>query len=895
MTWETLSGRSALLRVSRIRGTLGTVSAIGAALIVLLAAFAIGNYSADAHPVVHPQKKLFNGRWYKPLADLTTSPPWFGVPGFPNAQCDGGYDTASCVSKWQGPAYSSYADWNSQPSTARFNVQGYRDHNWDNNTYVVDSFQGAPPGLLGFAAFYDYSGNQCAPHPYPGELYCSVYRHSDAIIIDDNHSGVFSTARSRQATITHELGHVLSLRHESVNDDESALYGCGQDNTGPIPPSVMAYYCIYPSGYPYYGAGMYTVQEWDTCGVNHAYPDAVYGWEECVCYPPPGGGPAPAEAPAYFHPVTPVRILDTRFGPGPTGKVGENCVISVQVAGVGGVPASGVSAVVLNATVTAPTSGSYMTLYPSGSSLPFASNLNFSSGQTVPNLVTVKVGADGKVNVYNNKGTTHVVLDVAGWYDSVPGALPNPGASTMGIDMNTTGNTSSAIASIQQCARIDENGVQDGAETGVDTLTVDITAQGVPAHTDGGTPSDPADDTGGIIGYQFDISYPSATFTVQSSQASSGPSPDGTFLVNRNAGSGVSNFSDPVPDDNAGNTWSGSGLDIGSSAPESGDGVMHRVTISTEAGAAAGQYPITLVDNSHLDAAGTPHPPTTTTIANIAVNQVCGSLVTPTPAPSPSPTPTPGGSGYYHPVPPARILDTRPGEPAPGPKGKVGPGGTITVDVTGIGGVPASGVSAVVLNTTVTEPSANSYLTVFPSGASMPLASNLNFQTGVTIPNLVIVKVGGDGKVNVFNAQGSTHVIFDVAGWFGGFGSDGTLFRSLTPTRILDTRTGPQGVPAGKVDPGETITVDVTVGAVPSGASAVILNVTATEPTSNSFLTVFPSGAGLPLASNLNFSAGVTVPNLVIVKVGTDGNVRVYNKVGSVHVIFDVAGWYGGP
>ena len=177
----------------------------------------------------------------------------------------------------------------------------------------------------------------------------------------------------------------------------------------------------------------------------------------------------------------------------------------------------------------------------------------------------------------------------------------------------------------------------------------------------------------------------------------------------------------------------------------------------------------------------------------------------------------------------------------------------------------------------------------------MPLASNLNFQTGVTIPNLVIVKVGGDGNTKVFNAQGSTHVIFDVAGWFGGLGSDGTLFRSLTPTRILDTRTSPQGVPAGKVDQGETIMVDVTVGAVPSGASAVILNVTATEPTSSSFLTVFPSGAALPLASNLNFAASVTVPNLVIVKVGADGNVKVYNKIGSVHVIFDVAGWYSGP
>ena len=405
---------------------LGTVSAIAAALVTLLAVFAIGNYSADAHPTVHPQKKLFNGRWYKPLADLTASPPWFGVPQFPNAQCDGGYDTASCVSKWQGPAYASYADWNSQPSTARFNVQGYRDHNWDNNIYIVDSIQGAPPGLLGFAAFYDYGANQCSPHPYPGEPYCSVYRYSDAVIIDNNHTGVFGTAFRRQATITHELGHVLSLRHESVNDDESALYECGQDNTGPIPSSVMSYDCIYPPGDPYYGAGIYTVQDWDTCGVNHAYTDPVYGWEECVCYPPPAGGPRPQEAhllPSCDSRADPGHAI----WPGPHGQGGRELRYQRASCRCRGVPASGVSAVVLNATVTEPTSGSYLTLYPSGASLPFASNLNFSGGQTIPNLVTVKVGADGKVNVYNNKGATHVVLDVAGWYDSMPDVGPGFG------------------------------------------------------------------------------------------------------------------------------------------------------------------------------------------------------------------------------------------------------------------------------------------------------------------------------------------------------------------------------------------------------------------------------------------------------------------------------------
>jgi hypothetical protein len=151
--------------------------------------------------------------------------------------------------------------------------------------------------------------------------------------------------------------------------------------------------------------------------------------------------------------------------------------------------------------------------------------------------------------------------------------------------------------------------------------------------------------------------------------------------------------------------------------------------------------------------------------------------------------------------------------------------------------------------------------------------------------------------VKLFNKNGAVAVIMDVAGWFGASGTDGVLFRSQTPARVLDTRSSPQGNPPGPVDQGETILVDVTDvsgSSVPANAKAVVLNVTVTGATSSSFLTVFPEGA-LPLASNLNFVGGQTVPNLVIVKVGADGNVRVYNKLGSVHVIFDVAGWYSGP
>lgn len=82
-------------------------------------------------------------------------------------------------------------------------------------------------------------------------------------------------------------------------------------------------------------------------------------------------------------------------------------------------------------------------------------------------------------------------------------------------------------------------------------------------------------------------------------------------------------------------------------------------------------------------------------------------------------------------------------------------------------------------------------------------------------------------------------------------------------------------------------------GGVPAtGVGAVALNVTATNPTRSSFLTVWPSGAGRPTASNLNFVAGQTMPNMVIAKVRTGGQVSIDNNTGNVDVVVDVLGWF---
>ncbi len=245
---------------------------------------------------------------------------------------------------------------------------------------------------------------------------------------------------------------------------------------------------------------------------------------------------------------------------------------------------------------------------------------------------------------------------------------------------------------------------------------------------------------------------------------------------------------------------------------------------------------------------------------------------------------------------PARILDTRDG--TGGFSAPIGPNSTITVQVSGQGGVPASSnVSAIAMNVTVTGPTAAGDLRLWPTGVARPNSSNVNFVPGQTVANFAVVKLGTSGRVDIYNAgSGTVHVILDVAGWYATADLGQGDFQSMRPSRILDTRYGTGGF-SGALAPGQTIDVQVNgTGGVPLvGATAAAMNVTITEPTQAGHLTVWPKGDAQPNASNLNWAAGQTVPNFTVVKVGPDGKVSVYNgSGGTVHVIFDVAGWFTG-
>jgi glycine rich protein len=271
-----------------------------------------------------------------------------------------------------------------------------------------------------------------------------------------------------------------------------------------------------------------------------------------------------------------------------------------------------------------------------------------------------------------------------------------------------------------------------------------------------------------------------------------------------------------------------------------------------------------------------------------------------------------GGSGLYDPLStPARICDTRVGNPSHLTGGaaqcngaanagtRLKTGGTIAVQVTGNDSIP-SGAIAAVLNVTSVAPAAAGYLTVYPEGGAQPGVSNINYTAGQTSANRVIVPLSSSGQISVYSSAASD-VVVDVSGYFSGAGGTGTQFQAETaPVRICDTRPGnPSKLTGGAtqcdaqpVGSGKTLTVSVTgLAGVPSGAKAVVVNLTAVSPTVPTYLTVYPA-APIPFVSDLNPVAGEVRANLAVATLSSNGTISIFNDAGSVNVVVDVLGWY---
>ena len=238
---------------------------------------------------------------------------------------------------------------------------------------------------------------------------------------------------------------------------------------------------------------------------------------------------------------------------------------------------------------------------------------------------------------------------------------------------------------------------------------------------------------------------------------------------------------------------------------------------------------------------------------------------------------------------PSRLLDTRDGTGVAAPGAIVANGAT---DPAGHRPRRSAGdrCGRCDPNVAAVTPAASGFLTAYPTGGTVPVASNLNFTAGQVVPNLVVAKVGTGGKVTIRNSStGSTQVIADVAGYFAdGDVTDAGGLTAITPARLLDTRT------TAVVKAGEAVKVQASGGVLPAAglASAVVVNITAVTPTSSGFLTAYPSGTTMPTASNVNFTAGQVVPNLAFVKLAADGSFTVRNSsTGTTHIVVDVAAY----
>jgi len=148
-------------------------------------------------------------------------------------------------------------------------------------------------------------------------------------------------------------------------------------------------------------------------------------------------------------------------------------------------------------------------------------------------------------------------------------------------------------------------------------------------------------------------------------------------------------------------------------------------------------------------------------------------------------------------------------------------------------------------------------------------------------------KIGGSAA-----ALAAVAIAFSVQAGFGAAPSAPSSVVTVDPARILDTRIA-LGVPASApVGPASSITLQVTgAGGVPANATGVVLNLTGTNATLNTFITATPTGSPRSTTSVLNVSPNVDIANTITVALGTGGQIDLYNNAGNVNLVADVTGY----
>jgi hypothetical protein len=252
-------------------------------------------------------------------------------------------------------------------------------------------------------------------------------------------------------------------------------------------------------------------------------------------------------------------------------------------------------------------------------------------------------------------------------------------------------------------------------------------------------------------------------------------------------------------------------------------------------------------------------------------------------APAPGPAPVGAavtGSGGLVPVDAVRLLDSR-----SGPALATGPGGRVDVAVTGVGGIPASGVLAVALQVTALCPSTATSLTVWPAGVAKPAAATVTLPARAVRTSTVVVPVGAQGLVSIGNAVGVTGLLVDAVGYTT-TASAGEPLLAVPGTRVFHTATtgGPLASGASR-----TFTLPAIGGIGADRIDAVLAQIRLSGAGAAGSVQVTGLGraaTGLPTA---RYEAGADTVTLAVLRPGQTQLV-VANTGAAVSLSIDVVG-----
>jgi hypothetical protein len=268
--------------------------------------------------------------------------------------------------------------------------------------------------------------------------------------------------------------------------------------------------------------------------------------------------------------------------------------------------------------------------------------------------------------------------------------------------------------------------------------------------------------------------------------------------------------------------------------------------------------------------------------ANKKTSFFTGAIPCPTPAAQPAFTAAMPINMTAVPVTPARVFSTLSGAGAC----RLQPKGWVDVKVTGVGGVPSTGVGAVALNLTAVRATSATYLSAYPTGTAYPGNSSVNVAAGGTAAGMVIVPVGSNGRVSIRSSYSPVDVNVDVVGYFT-TATTGSTYSVAAQQKVMDTRD--TSVMAAKER--RKILVAGQFG-VPVNATGVLVNVTADSTGTGGNVGVSSAYGTVVGTSTVYFANGQSVANRALVALAPDGTIEVYASSQS-HVRIDLVGWFG--